>query len=409
MENSKFIPKLNRTIIILLFSISFYVSKAQSLSSEESYRDYFKKNMTTLDPIEGIWSMNVTTTTYLTERNEKFEKKVDYKPNQRKIAIIKNNNRFEFHELNVITGQANIYFEPTATNIYLYHNNKVNVNANAFLANHGTTLEYERVEVKIYTENELKAAFAKSNGRFTYDGIESWKRVNEFKFMLVKVFPNTSDYYGGNKSGSNYTSSGTGFAISNSGYIITNYHVIKDANNIYVKGVNGNFYTKIKAILIASDINNDLAIIKLNNSQSINGTIPYIIQSKNSAVGSSVYALGYPLRATMGDEVKLTNGIISANSGFQGDVTKYQISVPIQPGNSGGPLINSNGYLTGVVNAKHSNTDNVSYAIKSAYILSLISSVTNNISVPKINLLNGKPLNQQVLLAKKYVYIIEVE
>ena len=66
----------------------------------------------------------------------------------------------------------------------------------------------------------------------------------------------------------------------------------------------------------------------------------------------------------MGDEVKLTNGIISSKTGFQGDVTTYQISVPLQAGNSGGPLFDSKGNVIGIVNAKHLGTENVSYVVK---------------------------------------------
>lgn len=398
------------TIILFLCSISFYVSNAQSLSSEDSYREYFKKNLKTLDPIEGIWSMNITSKDYFKCYGTdlpSLNKEESYLPNQRKVVIIKNNNRMELFELNEVNGRATVYFEPTATNIYLYHNNELNVNANAFLENDGATLEYERVEEKKLNEKEIRGLY--NLGNFSYETIKSWRWVSEKKITLIKVFPNASDYAGGYNSGSDYISSGTGFAISNSGYIVTNYHVIEDAKNIFVKGIDGNFDTKIKANVIVIDKNNDLAIIKLNNGFTIRNAIPYLIYEKNIEVGTSVFALGYPLRAAMGDEVKLTNGIISANSGFQGDITKYQISVPVQSGNSGGPLINSQGYLVGVVNAKLTNTDNVSYAIKSTYLLSLISSLPNNITLPKINLLKGKPLNQQVSLAQKYVYIIETE
>lgn len=66
----------------------------------------------------------------------------------------------------------------------------------------------------------------------------------------------------------------------------------------------------------------------------------------------------------MGDEIKLTTGVISSKTGFQGDVSLYQISAPIQPGNSGGPLFDNKGNLIGIVNAKHKGAENVGYAIK---------------------------------------------
>jgi S1-C subfamily serine protease len=138
------------------------------------------------------------------------------------------------------------------------------------------------------------------------------------------------------------------------------------------------------------------------------GNIPYTINPKSSDVGSSVFVLGYPLKALMGDEIKLTNGIISSKSGFQGDITTYQISVPLQPGNSGGPLFDSNGNLIGIVNAKLIVGENVSYAIKSPYLMNLIDLLPTPPKLPTINLLVGKQLTDQVKLINKFVYIIEI-
>ncbi len=143
---------------------------------------------------------------------------------------------------------------------------------------------------------------------------------------------------------SNTISSGTGFALASNGLIVTNYHVIADAASINVKGINGNFSIFYKAKVILFDRTNDLAIIQItdHNFCSID-SIPYVIKPLSSDVGENIFVLGFPLRASMGDEIKLTNGIISSKTGFQGDITAYQISAPIQPGNSGGPLFNHEG------------------------------------------------------------------
>ena len=66
--------------------------------------------------------------------------------------------------------------------------------------------------------------------------------------------------------------------------------------------------------------------------------MPYTFSKTLIETGEMVFALGYPLRATMGDEIKLTNGIISSRTGFMGNISNYQISIPVQPGNSGGPM-----------------------------------------------------------------------
>lgn len=222
--------------------------------------------------------------------------------------------------------------------------------------------------------------------------------------LYLKLYPTTStDFSAGNST----ATSGTGFAISQDGYIATNHHVIQ-GNKIKVRGVKGDFSKTYEAKVVIEDKNNDLAIIKIEDSNFTTlGILPYKIDNNIADVGASVFALGYPLRATMGDEVKLTNGIISSKTGFQGDVTAYQISVPVQPGNSGGPLFDSKGNVVGVVNAKHALAENASYAIKASYLLTLIQSVNSKLTLPTTNTLTNKGLSDQVKFVKEFVYIIE--
>lgn len=200
---------------------------------------------------------------------------------------------------------------------------------------------------------------------------------------------------------------GTGFALKG-GYVLTNYHVVDGASIINIYGVDGDFITGVKASVIGSDKSNDLALLKMvGNVPSSFDTIPYGFKSKFADVGEDVYVLGYPLTATMGEEVKLTNGIISAKTGFEGNVSQYQISVPVQPGNSGGPLIDYNGNVIGVVCAKHLGTENVSYAVKTSQVRNLIESVSDLSIMNTTNTLQGRSLKDQVKSVNKYVYIIK--
>ena len=204
--------------------------------------------------------------------------------------------------------------------------------------------------------------------------------------------------------------SGTGFAISNDGIIVTNHHVVENAKTIKIRGVNADFSIAYNAKVIVSDKNNDLTLIQIvdNKFTKISG-IPFKIKTGISGVGENIFVLGYPLRATMGDEIKLTNGIISSRTGFQGDISSYQISAPTQPGNSGGPLFDSQGDLIGIINAKHIGAENASYAIKAIYLKSLIEMLPNPPTSQTTNTLTGKTLTQQVELIKKFIYIIETE
>ena len=134
---------------------------------------------------------------------------------------------------------------------------------------------------------------------------------------------------------------------------MTNFHVIDNAKTIQIQGIDGDFSVKYNASIIATDKYNDLALLRINDSRFTGfGNIPYNIKTTLSDVGEEIFVLGYPLTSTMGDEIKLTTGVISSKTGFQGDVSLYQISAPIQPGNSGGPLFDYQGNLVGIVNAK---------------------------------------------------------
>ncbi len=202
-------------------------------------------------------------------------------------------------------------------------------------------------------------------------------------------------------------SSGTGFLISSDGYIVTCYHVIENSKEINIKGINGDYAKEYDAKVVATDINNDIAVLKVNVT--LNHNLKYGIKWEACEVGEDIFTLGFPLKTTMGEEIKLTNGIISANSGFQGNISNYQISVPVQPGNSGGPLFDKKGNIVGIVNAKHVGTDNVSYAVKSIMLKNLIDSYPQNINYIKSNIIFDKPLTEQIKLIKQDVLLIEVE
>jgi len=229
---------------------------------------------------------------------------------------------------------------------------------------------------------------------------------NKDKSVYIKLFPTVNDNKNENTT---EQSSGTGFGITSDGLIVTNSHVINGSTKITVRGINNDFSTSLTAKIVIEDKNNDLAIIKIDDPKFTSlGSMPYTIPTKSPDVGSQVYVLGYPLKGLMGEEIKLTNGIISSKSGYQGDVTSYQISAPLQPGNSGGPLFDENGNLIGIVNAKLTVGENVSYAIKSAYLTNLFDLLPSAPKLATVNLLAKKKLTEQVKLLNKFVFIIEV-
>jgi S1-C subfamily serine protease len=140
--------------------------------------------------------------------------------------------------------------------------------------------------------------------------------------------------------------------------------------------------------------------------------LPYNFKTRSSDVGTKVYAYGYPMALSlMGKEIKITDGIISSKSGFDGDVTSYQISAPIQAGNSGGPLFDDRGNFIGINSAglRKEVADNVGYTIKSSYVLNLIDVLPKSIDLPSSTKLQSLPLTEQIKEISKYVVLVKVK
>jgi S1-C subfamily serine protease len=208
-----------------------------------------------------------------------------------------------------------------------------------------------------------------------------------FENLIVKqdISENNYPIINSNNSTSDWESSGSGFFIDYRGYIVTNYHVVEEAKEIEVEFIRNGQKQIFKAEIIQSDRQNDLAVIKISDNSFKPFThLSYNFKTSISDVGANVFALGYPLTQIMGGEVKFTDGKISSKTGFQGDVTNYQITVPIQPGSSGGPLFDYDGNLVGIASAglRKDIADNVSYAVKSSYLKNLLDVLPVTIKLP---------------------------
>ena len=212
---------------------------------------------------------------------------------------------------------------------------------------------------------------------------------------------------------SEWIGNGSGIIISESGYIVTNNHVIENANEIEVELNSNGKIQKFVVDVVQTDLRNDLAILKIsdidfNSFESIN----YNFKSRSSAVGTKIYTFGYPKALTgMGKEIKVTEGIISSKSGIMGDITTYQITAPIQGGNSGGPLFDDKGNLVGINSSKFNSneTENVNYSIKSSYVLNLIDVLPKSIDLPSSTKLQSLPLTEQIKEISKYVVLVKVK
>ena len=169
-------------------------------------------------------------------------------------------------------------------------------------------------------------------------------------------------------------SSGTGFFVSNDGHIVTNNHVIEGCKAIDVTPVGSR---ATSAYVVSRDKTNDLAIIKTTMPPTV---LPAI--RSQPRLGESVYVFGFPLTGLLSTSGNFTTGTITAVSGLGDDTRFLQISAPVQPGNSGGPLIDKFGNVIGVIVSKLDALNvaavtkdipqNVNFAIKSNIALNFL-------------------------------------
>ena len=147
------------------------------------------------------------------------------------------------------------------------------------------------------------------------------------------------------KPGKTVTQTGTGFVISSNGHVVTNQHVIDGCGDI-----SGNLSGEapVKLRLVSSDETNDLALLQAPSP------FKEVASIRENAVqlGDGVVAIGYPYHGLLTSDFTVTTGIVSSLSGIFNDTRHLQISAAVQPGNSGGPLLDFGGAVVGVVAAK---------------------------------------------------------
>ena len=236
--------------------------------------------------------------------------------------------------------------------------------------------------------------------------------VSGMTIKFIKTFDPNSLTSNTNKS-IGWSGNGSGIIVSKSGHIVTNNHVIEGAKNIEIELISNGETKNFNAEVVQKDLRNDLAILKIIdvNFDGLNN-INYNFKTRSSDVGTKIYTFGYPKALSgMGKEIKVTEGIISSKSGIMGDITTYQITAPIQGGNSGGPLFDDKGNLVGINSSrfKSDETENVNYSIKSSYVLNLIDVLPKSIDLPSSTKLQSLPLTEQIKEISKYVVLVKVK
>ena len=201
--------------------------------------------------------------------------------------------------------------------------------------------------------------------------------------------------------------SGTGFALTADGYLVTSYHVIQGADSLLIESRNNK--ERFHAEPVFTDVARDLAILRIADPDFRGfGPLPYSFKRATADLGERVYTLGYPR-----EDLVFNDGSLSARSGFEGDTGFYQISIPVNPGNSGGPVLDDRGNLIGVVSGKQADAQSAAFATKSSYLLHLVDSLQTAaapqpIYLPHGNLLSGIPRPQQIKKLQSYVFVVKV-
>jgi hypothetical protein len=180
--------------------------------------------------------------------------------------------------------------------------------------------------------------------------------------------------------------SGSGFAVTSDGYVITNYHVIEGCTDVYIHD-KGN---SILSTIVTFDPTNDIALLKGNfKPRSF-----YPLSQETPKLLTEVYVAGHPFGRDISTSVKVTKGIISSLTGIANNFSNLQIDAALQPGNSGGPIMNDKGNIVGVAVAKLALDkiveeygvvpENVNFGVKANVVINIMES--ENIKLPKPNL-----------------------
>ena len=200
--------------------------------------------------------------------------------------------------------------------------------------------------------------------------------------------------------------SGTGFALSSDGIFVTSLHLVDKSDSVFI--VN-NKKERFKAIPVYRDRQTDIAILKIEDPNFVPyPNLPYTFNNRDLNLGENVFTLGYPR-----EDVVFGEGSLSAKTGFRGDTTSCQVSIPVNPGNSGGPLVDEKGHVIGIISGKQTETEGTAFAVKSSCLINILESLSKDslhsgIKLPTKNQLSSMSRTKQVKAMEDYVVVIKV-
>ncbi len=199
---------------------------------------------------------------------------------------------------------------------------------------------------------------------------------------------------------------GTSFLIDGKGYLITNAHVVKGSSTILVVNTKGQ---EFKAKLAFMDEAKDLAILKISDDDyKPQGSLPYSIRKNNTELGEQIFTLGFPR-----DEIVYNEGYLSAKTGLDGDTLSCQIGITANPGNSGGPVLNKNGEVIGILSSSEQMAEGVVFAIKSKNIFEALDDLKKQdtayqrVKLPTRSAIKGVERTKQIKEIEDCVFMVK--
>lgn len=254
-------------------------------------------------------------------------------------------------------------------------------------------------------EEGVKRLSAKLTRPQLADVDEAVRRFNSGNASAVRLPPERSSKAAA--SGPRLYATGSGFYVTTAGHVLSNNHVVAGCSE--VKITEGERSTPVK--ILATDTNLDLALVQLPHAA------PAAVVFRESAprLGESVVVMGFPLSGLLSSDAVVTTGIVSALAGMRDDRHQLQISAPVQPGNSGGPLLDPAGHLVGVVVSKLDGVrmasltgaipENVNFAIKAEEARSFLRAH----GVNAVTASTGKDLTTDVIAEQGLKYTVRLE
>ncbi|WP_229311047.1 S1 family peptidase [Larkinella soli] len=201
---------------------------------------------------------------------------------------------------------------------------------------------------------------------------------------------------------------GSSFLLSPDGYLVTNTHIVQDADSVYIQSTKGDIY---KAKVVYTNKAYDLAILQVRDDSSFRArtALPYGFEAGPSDLGERVFTLGFPR-----DEVVYGEGYLSSQTGYRGDSTAYQVAISVNPGNSGGPLLDEKGNVIGIISGKQTSTEGATFAIKTDVLFRTISGIPTDslkgspIRMSRKNGLAKLPRKEQIKKIQESVFMVKV-